>query len=234
MVAGHFATALIAKRIVPRGHLAFYLLISQLPDLIWHILHFTGVEPTSPDNPMRASLDTMHAEMTYSHDLLPTLGWLALAIAAGRLLFGSWRPAWAAGGLVVAHAVCDVISGYEHFVFGPDSAQIGIGLYVTAPYVAIAVEAVFTAAVMAWVLRHDAKLGVRHSPTTLWVWAAVFGGGVLLLLPTAEISLVELTGLQPLDALSGMLVPGLVATYAAMFAALVWVDAKATRPKPRA
>lgn len=232
MVAGHFATALVAKRLAPRGHLAFYLLIAQLPDLIWFLLHFAGVEPTGPANPMVTSLDSMHAEMTYSHDMLPTLGWVALAIVVGRALFGSWRPGWAGGALIVVHGLCDALSGHPHFVFGPDSLQVGIGLYASAPYLALAVEAVFTGAVMAWVLKTDARAGVAHSRTTLWVWAAVFGGGILMLLPTADLSLVELTGLPPYDALSGTLVPGLAMLYASIVAVLVWADTKPDRVSP--
>lgn len=46
---------------------------------------------------------------------------------------------------------------------------------------------------------------------------------------------VELTGVAPIDALSGTLIPGLVATYFTMIAALIWVDGKqTTRSRPRA
>lgn len=230
MVVGHFATALAAQRMVPTGHIAFYLVISQLPDLLWHAFHFLGLEPTGPDNPMAASLDNMHAQMTYSHDLLPTLGWVAVAILAGRALFGGWRPGWMAGALIVVHALCDAVSGHPHFVFGPDSPQIGLGLYGSAPYIALAIEAVFTLAVMAWVARADATVGVRRGRSTRLVWAAVFGGGILMLLPTADLSILELTGVAPIEALSGMLVPGLVALYVTMLLALVWADTRPTTP----
>ncbi|MFT6400647.1 MAG: hypothetical protein ACJAYU_005425 [Bradymonadia bacterium] len=226
MVAGHFATALVAKRLVPRGHLAFYLVIAQLPDFLWHIFHFAGLEPTSPDNPMMASLDTMHAEMTYSHDLIPTLGWIALVICVGRAIFGSWGPGWAGAALIVVHAMCDAASGHPHYVFGPDTAQLGLGLYGTSPYLAILIELVFTGAVMAWVFRADAKAGIRRSRGTLGVWAAVFVGGIAMLVPNANASLVELTGLGPWSALAGTLMPGLVFTYVGMVGALVWADSR--------
>ena len=185
MVAGHFATSLVAKRLVPAGHLAFYLVIAQLPDVLWHVFHFAGLEPTGPANPMEASLDNMHAHMTYSHDLLPTVGWMVLAVAIGRALFGVWKPGLAGAALIVVHGLCDALSGHPHFVFGPDTAQIGLGLYGTAPYVALALEAVFTLAVMAWVIVRDTREGVRRSRATLAVWAAVFGGGILSMVPIA-------------------------------------------------
>ncbi len=228
MVAGHFATALVARQHAPRGALVFYLVISQLPDALWHIFHFLGLEPTLPENPMLASLDNMQAEMTYSHDLLPSLIWIALAVLAGRGFFGSWRPGWMAGALVVVHMLCDAISGHTHYVFGPDSAAIGLGLYATAPYAALAIEGVFTLGVMAWVFRTDAKAGVRRSRATLTVWAAVFVGSIIMMAPSADLSLVELTGMAPIAALSGTLVPGLIGMYLMMFFALLWADAQPT------
>jgi len=228
MVAGHFATALVARQQAPAGPLAFYLAISQLPDILWHTLHFLGIETTLPENPMMASLDNMQAEMTYSHDLLPTLVWIALVVLAGRGLFSSWRAGLAGGALIVMHGVCDAISGHTHYVFGPDSAAIGLGLYASAPYLAIAIEGVFILGVMAWVFRADARAGVRRSRATLMVWVAVFLFSPLTLLPTADLSLVELTGMAPIEALSGTLVPGLIVMYLGMFGALLWADARKT------
>ncbi|MGK0358553.1 MAG: hypothetical protein ACI9U2_000842 [Bradymonadia bacterium] len=228
VIAGHFATALVARQHAPRGSLLFFLVISQLPDLMWQVFHFLGLEPTAPANPMSASLQSMQVEMTYSHDLLPTLGWIALAIVAGRALFGTWRTGWMAGALIVAHAACDALSGHPHFLFGPDTHQIGLGLYKTAPYLALAIEAAFTLVVMIWVLRTDAKAGVRRSRATLVVWAAVLGGGIVALIPIADRSVAELLGIAPVDALAGMLIPGLVVQYLCMLGALLWADARPT------
>ncbi|MFT5681119.1 MAG: hypothetical protein ACI8RZ_002025 [Myxococcota bacterium] len=228
LVVGHFATALVARQQAPHGPFAFYLAISQFPDMLWHAFHFLGIEPTLPANPMMASLDNMQAEMTYSHDLLPTLGWIVLVVLMGRGLFGSWRSGLTGGALVVVHMFCDAISGHTHYIFGPDSAAIGLGLYATAPYLALAIEGVFTLAVMAWVFRTDARAGVRRSRATLMVWVAVFAGGLMAMFPSADLSLVEMTGMAPIEALSGTLVPGLIAMYLTMFAALIWADARPT------
>lgn len=228
MIGGHFATALVAKQQSPAGPLAFYLVISQLPDLLWHGLHFLGVEATSPSNPMLVSLDNMQAEMTYSHDLLPTVLWFVVAVLAGRALFGGWRPGITAGVLILVHLLCDAVSGHTHHVFGPESPAIGLGLYATAPFVALGIEAIFTASMMAWVFATDAKNGVRRSRATLGVWAAVFGGGLLMMLPSANLSLVEMTGLAPIEALSGLFVPGVVVLYATIFAALLWAESRPT------
>ncbi|MFT5430110.1 MAG: hypothetical protein ACI9OJ_000783 [Myxococcota bacterium] len=73
---------------------------------------------------------------------------------------------------------------------------------------------------MAWVFRTDRLAGVRRSRATLAVWAGVFTGGLAMLFSTADLSLVELTGMQPIDALEGTLIPGLVALYLGMVALL--------------
>lgn len=228
MVVGHFATALAARQLAPTAPLAFYLAISQLPDLLWHLFHYLGLEVTTPENPMAASLDNMQAEMTYSHDLLPSLGWMVLVVLAGRVLFRDWRTGVTGGALVLLHGFCDAISGHMHYVFGPDSAPIGLGLYGTSPYIALAIEGVFTLGVMGWVMRKDTAAGVRRSRATKWVWGAVFVGGLLSLAPTAELSMVEMFGLEPIAALSGTLIPGLLLMYVSMFAALVWADSQPT------
>ncbi|MFK7929861.1 MAG: hypothetical protein AB8H79_16830 [Myxococcota bacterium] len=230
MVAGHFATALVAKQQAPAGPLAFYLVISQLPDLLWQLFHFIGIEPTLPLNPMATSLNNMQVHMTFSHDLLPTVGWFVVAVLAGRALFGRWRSGWIAGALVVVHLLCDAVSGHTHHVFGPDSTPIGLGLYASAPYVALGIEAVFTLGVMLWVMWTDAKNSVRRSRATLAVWAVVFAGGMVMLTLSAKVTVEQMTGLAPIEALNGTLVPGLIAMYASMFIALVWAESRpATR-----
>lgn len=224
MLAGHFATALVARQHTPTAPLAFYLVISQLPDFVWQVLHFAGVEPTTPSNPMLVSLDNMQTEMTYSHDVLPSLLWVGLATAVGRGWFGDWRTGLTAGVLVVVHVLCDWLSGFPHHVFGPHTAEVGLGLYGSAPYLALGVEALFTVVVMAGVFWKDAVDGVRRSRTTLVVWAAVLLGGIAILVPNADLSLVELTGWAPVGALTGAAVPVLVVTYVGMLAALIWAD----------
>lgn len=224
MLAGHFTTALIARQREPRGHLAYYLVASQLPDLLWLGFHYLGLEPTHPDNFMNVSLDTMHVHMTYSHDLLPTLGWIALVVVAGRLLFGSLRPGLIGGALMVVHAVTDYVGGFPHHVFGPDSPAVGTGLYRSSPYFAVALEALFILGTMAWVLHADRRAGVRRSRATLRTWAAVFGGGVAFMFSSADLSMAELLGRQAPDALSGTFVPLMVVTYLGMMAALLWAD----------
>ena len=73
MIAGHFATAMIAKHKFPKGSLLFFLIASQFQDLLWLVFHYLGLEPTGPADVFDATLSNVMVEMTYSHDLVPQL-----------------------------------------------------------------------------------------------------------------------------------------------------------------
>jgi hypothetical protein len=224
MLAGHYATALVARQKVPAGALAYYLIASQLPDLLWLVFHYLGLEPTEPDNPMLVSLDTFAVDMTYSHDLLPMLLWIAVAGVAGRLLFGDWRVGGTGALLVFVHEAVDLLAGFPHHVFGPESLAVGTGLYHSSPYLAVAIEALFSAAMLAWVWRNDRQAGIRRNRRTLIAWAAVFFGGAAFLALNADLSIVEMTGLEPIAALSGLVMPVMIATYLGGIGVLLWAE----------
>lgn len=227
MLAGHFATALVARQHAPRGHIAFYLVAAQLPDLLWQVFHFAGVEPSPPLNPMVVSLDGAAPPMHYSHDLLPLVLWTALVVVFGRVAFGAWRPGWVGAVLVALHELTDLVGGYPHYVWGPDSTALGTGLYLTAPYLAVGLEALFTVGVLAWVMRTDRARGVRRSRATWICRAAVFGGGLAFMFGSADLSMAEATGLAPLPALDGLAMVVLGTIYLLTLAPLVWGE---TRP----
>ena len=91
MIAGHMTTALIAKQKFPKGALLYFLIISQLQDLLWFTFHYLGFEPTEPIDAFDATLSNMVVDMLYSHDLLPQLFWLAIVFLLGKLLFKSTK-----------------------------------------------------------------------------------------------------------------------------------------------
>ena len=144
------------------------------------------------------------------------------------MLTRSPRVALIGGALVFIHAATDYIGGFPHHVFGPESHPVGTGMYYTSPYLAVALEALFTVAVMLWVLRFDARAGIRRSRGALIAWAAVFVGGVLFMFSSADLSLVELTGIDPLPAMDGSTIPGMFLIYGGMTAALLWADRQPT------
>ncbi len=67
--------------------------------------------------------------MTFSHDLIPQIGWTLLA---GAIAFAVTRRrvfAWIAMALSVSHWLGDLVAGYGHHVFGPVSHPIGTDWY---------------------------------------------------------------------------------------------------------
>ena len=84
------------------------------------------MEPTGADGP---SLATNVTRMTFSHDLVPQIGWTLLA---GAIAFAVTRRrllALIAMALSLDHWLGDLIAGYGHQAFGPDSHPIGTDWY---------------------------------------------------------------------------------------------------------
>ena len=222
MLAGHFTTALLAKQRVPAGHIGFYLIASQLPDLLWLGFHYLGLEPTSPDNFMTVTLQNLDANMTYSHDLLPLPVWGLLVLVAGRGFFGSWKPGWVGALLVLLHGLVDFVGGFDHHVFGPDSPSVATDLYGSAPYLAISLELLFIVATMVWVAKTDAANGVRRSRTTWVTRLAVLSSGIGFMYLTATNSVADLLGVEPNPSFGGTAIPTLIVTYWGSLLALWW------------
>ena len=61
MIAGHYATALIAHQKFPKGTLLFFLLASQFQDVLWFVFHYLGLEPTTPTDVFDATISTLSA-----------------------------------------------------------------------------------------------------------------------------------------------------------------------------
>lgn len=66
MLAGHYATALVAHQKFPKGTLLFFLIASQLQDLLWFILHYLGLERTEPSDVFDTTLSNMTVDMLYT------------------------------------------------------------------------------------------------------------------------------------------------------------------------
>ncbi len=201
------------------------MIASQLPDLLWLPLHSVGLEPTETDNVMSVSLDAMSVDMTYSHDLLPVLGWIVLAAMAGCACFGGWPS----GALVATHSVTDNLAGYSHHLFGPDSVNVSTGMYPWSPYLTVGIEAAFVGATMAGVILADRRAGMRRTLGTWAVRGAVFVGGVTFMFSVADLSMADLTGIEPLALLSGSTMPIMTSMYAALIITLSWVESRPAR-----
>ena len=65
MMAGHYTTALLANLKYPRKTLLYFLIVSQLQDLLWFVFHYLGLEVTEPADVFDATLGEMTVNMMY-------------------------------------------------------------------------------------------------------------------------------------------------------------------------
>ncbi|MHB2017616.1 MAG: hypothetical protein ACYCW6_11770 [Candidatus Xenobia bacterium] len=195
MIVGHYATALFPRHRFPRAPFWLFLLCAQLADFLWLAFAFIGLEPTDPKSFLDASLQNLHVNMLYSHNLMPTL-LLAATVTLAVLLWrrGLKQALWC-GALVVLHFLCDLIVGYEHGLFGRDSSPIGLNLYYYNPYLALCLEAAFGATCVAWFVDAEAAAGRPLSRRKIVTLYSIFIGGALIWLPIAVTPLRSLLGL---------------------------------------
>lgn len=198
MIAGHYATALIAHQKFPKGTLLFFLVASQFQDLLWFIFHYLGLEPTQPADVFDATISNMSVAMTYSHDLLPLVIWAIVIFLIGKVLFKSTTIGLVALALFASHAVLDFFSGHGHNVFGTDTQEIGLGLYATNAYLAILIEAVFIVGALAYYFRAEAKAGLVRTLKNRAAVIGVFVYGIVFMLSIALVSIRELFGIPRL------------------------------------
>ncbi len=196
MIAGHYATALIPKARAPELPIAWLLLAANFPDFVWVALGFAGIETPHPVSILDATFANIRVQMTFSHDVLPILVQSA-AFAAVVLLAGRGRrlAAWCAA-LVVLHLGCDLVSGFEHHLWGPGSPSIGLDTYGRAPHVALLIEAMTS---FACVFYYDRSCRERGRPLSRGRRLGLYGvlvGGVVVWLPTATMSLARILGLH--------------------------------------
>ncbi|MEQ9375321.1 MAG: hypothetical protein RIG68_09090 [Imperialibacter sp.] len=223
MLAGHFSTALIAHQKIPQqGALLFFLIASQLQDLLWLSFHYLGLEPTVPADLLNVTLMNITVDMVYSHDLLPQLVWMALTFLIGRLLFKKNSIAIAGALLVLGHYLLDMISGYPHHVFGGDTHVVGLGLYYTNVYVAILIEAVFTVVALAYYFRVDSKRSKPRRLKNRMQIAGLLVFGVVFLLTIGSVSFRQWFNIPEFDTPFNTTMLSLVFTYLPMIVYLYY------------
>ncbi len=231
MLAGHFTTALIAKQKFPKGTLLYFLVISQLQDFLWFVFHYLGLEPTNPSDAFDATLSNMAVDMVYSHDLLPMFVWLFIAFVLGKLLFKSTQIGLVSMALVSIHFVLDFFSGHIHHVFGAETMELGFGLYATNPYLAILIEAIFSASVLWYFFREEAKKGIIRTTKNRIVIVSVFTYGIVFMLLIATKSFREIFSIPEFDLGFNTNMPTLIFTYGAMLYCLNYFVPKFTLDK---
>lgn len=151
MVVGHYASALVAKERDPATPLWLFLGAAMLLDFVMSALVLAGIEKMNPDPARMGSvLERAVVDMTFSHDLVPVAIWTVLAALFAYAVTNRIVAAFWVGALVIVHELSDFASGFGHFVFGPDSRAVGLGLYSSEPLLALLIELTFAVACVAW------------------------------------------------------------------------------------
>ena len=216
MLAGHFTTALIAKQRFPKGTLLYFLIISQLQDLLWFTFHYLGLESTEPSDAFDATLSDMSVDMLYSHDLLPLFFWLAIVFVIGKFLFKSTQIGLVSMALVSIHFVLDFFSGHIHHMFGADTMETGLGLYASSPYLAIFIEVIFSVGALWYFFREETKKGIIRTAKNRVAIISVFTYGIIFMLLIATRSFRDLFSIPEFDLGFNTNMPTLIFTYGAM------------------
>jgi hypothetical protein len=216
MLAGHFTTALIAKQKFPKGTLLYFLIISQLQDILWFTFHYLGLESTDPSDAFDATLSNMAVDMLYSHDLIPLLFWLAIVFVIGKFFFKSTQVGLVSVGLVLAHFVLDFFSGHMHHLFGAGTMKAGLGLYTSSPYLAILIEAIFSIGAIWYFFREESKKGISRTTKNRVAIISVFAYGIIFMLLIGTRSFRELFSIPEFDLGFNTNMPTLIFTYGAM------------------
>jgi hypothetical protein len=174
MLAGHYASAFVAKAALPRTPLWVLLLAAQFVDIFWVIAILTGIEharldPTLASNP----LDLYH--MPWTHSLLASLVWAAVAfVAATRVLALETKQAALVAAVVVSHWFLDLPVHRPDLTLAGGDSKLGLALW-NYPIASWALEVVLVIASVALAMRACAQSAASRRA---WLW---LGGGLVVL-----------------------------------------------------
>lgn len=161
MFAGHIGAALAIGRIERRLNVGVFVTAALLLDLLLWLFVLVGWESVAIPNNF-ASTHQPEFIFPYSHGLAASLFWSALAAGIAfawpvHLQVARWRAAALVAAAVFSHWLLDaLVHRSELPLFGPSSAQVGLGLWHSMP-VALAVEAAIVVAGL-WIFISDNSL----------------------------------------------------------------------------
>ncbi len=134
MFVGHVGVGLALKKAEPRLNLGVLLFATLLLDFLLGIFVLLGVEQVhTPAN--YADLHYLMFTFPYSHGLLASLLWSALAFALTKALWPKSAAQSTVAGLVVgaavfSHWICDAIEHVPEMpLVGENSAKVGLSLW---------------------------------------------------------------------------------------------------------
>lgn len=210
MFVGHYAGAFVASGLDKRLSLGAAFVCAQLVDYGWDAFILTGIEharlvPGLPSNPLELY------DMPYSHSLVATFVWAAVAALLVYLVRRSAKLAAIVAFAVASHWFLDLIVHRQDLpLAGNSTMKLGAGLW-NQPVLALVVEiAILFAAAAFYVRRTGAKAG----------WIAGFVAGLTV------VQILTVYGPLP-SSLPAMCATILVA-YTVFALAARWIERRAT------
>jgi len=220
MLAGHYATALVANQKFSKGTLLYFLIASQLQDLLWFALHYVGLEPTGPTDVLDTTLNKLSVDMLFSHDLLPQVFWVLVIFLIGKVQFKSNKIGLVGAALVAGHFILDLFSGHPHHIFGEETHNIAFGLYASNVFLAIAIEAVFIVVMLWYFFKQEAANGVQRTLKNKASVIGLFVFGIVFMLSIATTSFRQRFHIPDFNVGFNSNVPTLILTYVGMISYL--------------
>jgi hypothetical protein len=167
MFIGHYATALVAKRIAPKAGLGTLVFAVMWPDLLWPFLLIGGVEEVAVVPGLTAATPLAFLSYPLSHSLVLDVGWGMLLGSLVWFCLGDARAALITAVAVVSHWVLDWVTHRPDLPIFPGGDLHGLGLWHSIPGT-IAVELLLLVGGVALYLR------TTRARDGIWL-ASIFG-----------------------------------------------------------
>lgn len=132
MLAGHYISSLVAKRIAPELSLGTLFIAAQLVDIFWGMFILTGIEyfRIVPGFTASNPLDLYY--MPYTHSLAASILWGLGFAALSLLLVKRWRQVklfWVLAAVVVSHWLLDLLVHVPDLPLWGNRWKQGFGLW---------------------------------------------------------------------------------------------------------
>ncbi|MEL6844787.1 MAG: hypothetical protein AAFP02_16385, partial [Bacteroidota bacterium] len=162
MFVGHYAASLAAKKYAPDASLGWLFIAAQLVDIFFFSFVLMGVERFTIAEGATATNHFHLDYMPFTHSLLSTFLWAALAFGVSRLIWKERKAvAWAMAAVVASHWFFDLpVHTPDLPLWSDDSTKLGFGLW-NYRYIAFGLE-VLLLAVGSWMyLSHRSEISKR-------------------------------------------------------------------------
>jgi len=133
MFVGHLAVALSAKKLDGRLPLSVATAASFGIDLLWPLLLLAGIETVRVDPGNTAFTPLSFESYPWSHSLVMTLAWGAMAGALATFLLKSKRSGLMVMALVASHWFLDLVTHRPDLPLWPGGVKLGFGLWNSIP-----------------------------------------------------------------------------------------------------